>query len=102
RAYKQGVDNGFGVYSGTVDTQLRQNAPGTDDSASTTLMVDWPNASDESQALIRFDDIIGAADLAVFHPEFDLDGDGTPDAGAWTIRYSSTGRVETIPFGAPC
>jgi len=43
----------------------------------------------------------GITDVAIFQPQFDLTGDGNPDAGQWTIIESSSGdRVET-PFGAP-
>ena len=58
-AYRQGVNG----YAGTVDTALTQSAPDTDNSASTASLVDYKDAAatNTSQVLIRFDDIIGSS-----------------------------------------
>ncbi|WP_169981199.1 choice-of-anchor L domain-containing protein [Tautonia rosea] len=41
------------------------------------------------------------ADPAVFRPNVDLNGDGSPDAAGWSILQSSTNQTREVLFGAP-
>jgi hypothetical protein len=62
--FQDGRTAGAAIYTGTVDTQLRQAAPTTaSGTATTTLLVDAasPLATDTSQVLLRFDGLVGAA-----------------------------------------
>ena len=44
----------------------------------------------------------GKADVAVFQPRIDANGDGVPDYGQWSILLSgSNNTLEQVPFGAP-
>ncbi len=61
--------NGVNNYDGTVDTQLRQDAPGTTYSTTTTLFSDYNSTdpsnnlltlSDQSQVLMKFENIAGS------------------------------------------
>ncbi|MBM4090879.1 MAG: DNRLRE domain-containing protein [Planctomycetes bacterium] len=57
-SFRQGV----GGYAGTVDTQLSQNAPTANNSAIVDLFSDWTDnqtTPNETQVLLRFDNIIG-------------------------------------------
>jgi hypothetical protein len=56
-SFRQGVNN----YSNAVDTQIRGSDPATAFNASTTIGVDWTvtNPGDQSQVLLRFDNIFG-------------------------------------------
>jgi VCBS repeat-containing protein len=64
---QQGVDRGFGVYSGTRDIALSQSNPNTPyptgANATEGLLVDWPDtgSTNKSQVLMRFDNLIGNA-----------------------------------------
>lgn len=63
-AYRQGVDSGFGVYTGAADIQLDQSFPDTPTPRGQDaqgLLVDWPDAggTNEDQVLLRFADIFG-------------------------------------------
>lgn len=60
-AFQDGVDLGFGPYYGTLDTQLLQSSPNTsygEDPAD--LLVDYPDANNAAQALLRFNNIFGS------------------------------------------
>ena len=61
--FQDGRVSGNSVYQGTVDTQLKQNAPNTSYSTSTsTLLVDAASTGEKnvSQALLKFNSIIGS------------------------------------------
>ena len=61
-AFQDGRTVGGAIYTGTVDTQLRQATPTTAyGTATTALLVDSasPLATDTSQALLRFDGFVG-------------------------------------------
>ncbi|MEI8213552.1 MAG: VCBS domain-containing protein, partial [Planctomycetota bacterium] len=64
---QQGVDRGFGVYAGARDIALSQSSPNTafpiGANATEGLLVDWPDdgATNKSQVLLRFEDLIGNA-----------------------------------------
>jgi VCBS repeat-containing protein len=64
---QQGVDRGFGVYSGARDIALSQSSPNSSfpigANATEGLLVDWPDdgATNKSQVLLRFEDLIGNA-----------------------------------------
>lgn len=61
--FQDGRVSGASVYQGTVDTQLKQNAPNTSYSTSTsTLLVDAASTGEKnvSQTLIKFNSIIGS------------------------------------------
>jgi VCBS repeat-containing protein len=64
---QQGVDRGFGVYSGNRDIALSQSNPNTSyptgANATEGLLVDWPDtgSTNKSQVLMRFDNLIGNA-----------------------------------------
>lgn len=54
--FREGQDNGLGIYTGTVDTWLNEASPGTNYSTSETLFVDgYP---DQAHTLIAFTGII--------------------------------------------
>lgn len=83
-AFEQGTDG----YSGTVDTMLREADPETEFGTATTLSVGQsdPQGSDNgSQALLRFDGIVG-------------DGNGQLPRGA-TVE-SATLTLETVDGGS--
>ena len=82
--FQTGVDD----YAGTVDTYLQQDQPGADNGSAPVLNVDTsdPSGTGQSvQALVRFDDIVGA-------------GSGQVPGGA-TVT-SATLAVETTDEGA--
>ena len=56
--YRNGHDDGAGVYAGAVDTNIRVAAPNTNSKAAHYLWVD--GAPPTQQLLIRFDDIVGS------------------------------------------
>jgi VCBS repeat-containing protein len=64
---QQGIDRGFGVYSGARDIALSQSSPNSSfpigANAAEGLLVDWPDdgATNKSQVLLRFEDLIGNA-----------------------------------------
>ena len=63
RRFRQGQDNGFGEYAGTVDTHIGNGKagvtlPDADSSMVDTVRVEGRN--DNEQALLRFDDIVGS------------------------------------------
>jgi hypothetical protein len=61
--FQDGRVSGNSVYQGTVDTQLKQNAPNTSYSTSTTtLLVDAASTGEKnvSQVLLKFNSIIGS------------------------------------------
>ncbi|MCY2974955.1 MAG: VCBS domain-containing protein [Planctomycetota bacterium] len=65
---QEGVDRGFGTYSGARDIQLAQNNPNAPlpigGNAAEGLLVDFSDsttAPNETQVLLRFEDIVGAA-----------------------------------------
>ena len=86
-SFQDGADG----YAGTVDTQLNQGDPTADAGATDPLLIDWPDAggTNESQVLLRFDDIIGP-------------GAGQVPAGATIINAQL--RLNTayeVPGGTP-
>ncbi|WP_145084747.1 DNRLRE domain-containing protein [Aureliella helgolandensis] len=59
RDLRQGLDNGYGAYSGAADIRLSQSTPDTP--VPTDLWVDWHDegSTNDSQILLRFDQIFG-------------------------------------------
>lgn len=59
-SFQEGVDIGYGTYTGTQDTFLWQTNPTTSYGDSTIdLLVDYPTGTEASQVLLRFDNIFG-------------------------------------------
>ncbi len=61
-AFQEGVDHGYGVYSGTQDTRIFQSNAATNYGADTVLWADArtsATSTDESEALIRFEGLFG-------------------------------------------
>ncbi len=86
-SFQEGVDDGFGVYSGTRDTRIWEPQPDTDFATEDRFGVDGggtgPNG-DRIQGLIRFEDIIG-------------DGPGQIPEGA--LIQSATLTLDTVNDG---
>ncbi|MGF1582846.1 MAG: DNRLRE domain-containing protein, partial [Gemmataceae bacterium] len=61
--FQQNVNNGFGVYTDVVDTNLSLNDPNIPQNNDTRLLIDAPSADSglTEQALVRFNNIIGGA-----------------------------------------
>ncbi len=58
--FQEGVDNGFGVYTGTLDTHIDLDNPDTALGENAELLTDFSGSSGlESQTLIRFENIFG-------------------------------------------
>lgn len=62
--FQQGVDSGYGVYTGAADIELYQTQPDTaypKGHSGNAIWMDYPGAgkTEASQALLRFDDIVG-------------------------------------------
>ena len=57
--YRNGFDDGAGVYAGTLDASIQAAAPDTNSNNEPYLWVDGPPPT--QQLLIRFDDIVGTA-----------------------------------------
>jgi hypothetical protein len=65
--FQEGVDNGQGLYTGAADVQLAENQPTTHLPAGNLpltegLLVDFDGGFANSQVLMRFDNIFGAAE----------------------------------------
>ncbi|HPM81731.1 MAG TPA: DNRLRE domain-containing protein, partial [Candidatus Anammoximicrobium sp.] len=102
--FREGVDSGFASYTGVADIELVQAQPNTafptGVAAWEGLLVDWPDADNGCQVLLRFDQLIGSgpgqipvgakilsADLVV-----DVNNDG---AGAKLHRLLTPWDVDT-------
>lgn len=61
-AFQEGVDHGYGVYSGTQDTYLNEGTPTTSLGASSQVGVDaYASPSDATKhGLVRFENILGS------------------------------------------
>jgi len=61
--FQEGVDRGFGVYSGQADIQLNEQAPNTaqPQGNGARLFVDWPDVdtANTQQTLLRYDNLFG-------------------------------------------
>lgn len=60
RNFQQGAVNNGVTYSGAVDTMLQQALPTANNGAAATLSLSNANSPNNSQALLRFDNIFGA------------------------------------------
>lgn len=60
---QQGIDRGTGFYSGQVDIQLTENQPNAAHPIGSTageLLVDFPNASNAAQILLKYNNLFGS------------------------------------------
>ncbi|MCL4207829.1 MAG: DNRLRE domain-containing protein [Pirellulaceae bacterium] len=54
--FRQGVNG----YAGAFDTHIQQAGASTNHAATVNLNTDWPSPADESQILLRFEDLVGS------------------------------------------
>ncbi len=99
-SFRDGEDG----YTGTVDTRLLQSGASTDYSTGTVIWTDAANASNESQFLLRFEDIIGngasqiPAGATIVAAVLDLatiGGDATGDGGTFHTMLQSWSDTDT-------
>lgn len=60
---QQGIDRGTGFYSGQVDIQLTENQPNASHPIGSTageLLVDFPNAANAAQILLKYNNLFGS------------------------------------------